>query len=301
MPEPVCDHGEVIDSTIPIEEPYDLRATLRPLHGSFRDDGWWLTDRTVDGPATLQVTRTKDRVIGRAWGAGAEHLLGRLGDIVGLFDDPSSFVTDHPVVGPLHRRQQGVRLGRTFRVFPELVIAITGQKVTGAEAHRAMAGLRRGYSGPAPGPRDDLTLPPDPAEMAESPYWDYHELHIEKKRADVLRRVAADHEKFDTWAGSDLGAISRVLGAYPGVGPWTVAETLLRSHGDSDAVSVGDYHLKNMVVFHLTGRPRGTDEEMVELLEEFRPHRARVVRLLHGLGHAPKYGPRSTPRNITAM
>jgi uncharacterized damage-inducible protein DinB len=38
---------------------------------------------------------------------------------------------------------------------------------------------------------------------------------------------------------------------------------------------------------------------MVELLEEFRPHRGRVARLLHQLGHAPKYGPRTAPRNIT--
>lgn len=291
----------MIESSLPIEGPYDLRGTLRTLHGSFRDDGWWLTDRTLEGPATLQVTRTKDAVLGRAWGPGAHHLLGRLGDIVGTSDDPSSFVTGHPIVAPLHRRQPGVRLGRTFRVFPELVIAVTGQKVTGAEAHRAMAGLHRRFSGPAPGPRSDLVLPPDPEAMAASPYWDFHELHIEKKRADVLRRIARDHEKFEPWAGYDVTEVARALTAYPGIGPWTVAEILLRSHGDSDAVSVGDYHLKNMVVFHLTGRPRGDDEEMVELLEEFRPHRARVVRLLHGLGHAPKYGPRSTPRNITAM
>ena len=44
------------------------------------------------------------------------------------------------------------------------------------------------------------------------------------------------------------------------------------SHGDADAVAVGDYHLKNVVAWHLLeGRPRGTDEEMMELLEPFRP------------------------------
>jgi hypothetical protein len=55
------------------------------------------------------------------------------------------------------------------------------------------------------------------------------------------------------------------------------------------------------VVYHLTGRPRGSDEEMMELLEEFRPHRGRVSRLLHTLGHEPKFGPRMEPRDITRM
>ena len=52
---------------------------------------------------------------------------------------------------------------------------------------------------------------------------------------------------------------------------WTSAETVVVSHGDTDAVSVGDFHHKNEVAWHLTGRPRGTDEEMVKLLEEFDP------------------------------
>lgn len=301
MPIPVCDHEMMIEASLPVTGSYDLRGTLRPLHGSFRDDGWWLTDRTPEGPATLQVVRTREEIVGRAWGSGAGHLLDRLPDIVGASDDPSLFATEHPIVAPLHRRHQGVRLGRTFRVFPELVIAVTGQKVTGAEAHRAMSALQRRFSATAPGPRADLVLPPDPTSIAQAPYWEFHELHIEKKRADLLRRIAADRERIGRMAEVEVSEATLALAAYPGIGPWTVAETLLRSHGDPDAVSVGDYHLKNMVVFHLTGRSRGSDEEMVELLEEFRPHRARVVRLLHSLGHAPKFGPRSTPRNISSM
>jgi 3-methyladenine DNA glycosylase/8-oxoguanine DNA glycosylase len=73
------------------------------------------------------------------------------------------------------------------------------------------------------------------------------------------------------------------------------------SHGDSDAVSVGDYHLKNIVAWHLAGRPRGTDEEMLALLEPFRPHRGRVIRLLETVGHAPVFGARMPLRNIADM
>jgi 3-methyladenine DNA glycosylase/8-oxoguanine DNA glycosylase len=63
--------------------------------------------------------------------------------------------------------------------------------------------------------------------------------------------------------------------------------------GDPDAVAVGDYHLKNVIVHAFTGRPRGTDEEMMELLEPYTGQRGRVVKLLLLDGHrAPKFGPR---------
>ena len=85
------------------------------------------------------------------------------------------------------------------------------------------------------------------------------------------------------------------LAALPGVGAWTVAEVALRALGDADAVSVGDYHLKNVVAWNLAGKPRGTDDEMLELLEPFRPHRGRALMLIQRGGSTPpKYGPRLT-------
>ena len=50
--------------------------------------------------------------------------------------------------------------------------------------------------------------------------------------------------------------------------------------GDSDAVATGDLHLPHMVAWALAGERRGSDERMLELLEPFRGHRARVLRLL---------------------
>ena len=86
-----------------------------------------------------------------------------------------------------------MRFGKTGLVFDALVTAITGQKVTGAEAAAAGAGLRRVFADDAPGPNSGLRLPPDPDRMAAAPYWAYHELHLERRRAETLRRVAADH------------------------------------------------------------------------------------------------------------
>jgi 3-methyladenine DNA glycosylase/8-oxoguanine DNA glycosylase len=287
--------------SIPLEVPLDLRKTLAPLHGVFREGAWWYTARTVDGPATLRVARTESTLDGEAWGDGAGRLLDRLGGLGGLEDKPEMFVTEHPLLSELHRRNPGLRFATTGDVFAQLVVAIVGQKVTGTEAARAMAGLRRVFSDPAPGPDPGLRLPPDPERIAGARYWDLHPLHLEKKRAETLIRAARNARLIESLADVGPQAAAKILLSLPGVGPWTVAETLARSHGDPDQVSVGDYHIKNLVVYHLAGRARGTDEEMLGLLEEFRPNRGRVIRLLHRLGHAPKFGPRSTPRNITRI
>lgn len=286
---------------MPVIGALDLRATLRPLHGWFADDGWWLTAWTPHGSGTLRIRRTRDEVVGEAWGEGASWLLGSLGAIAGLEDDPATFSTDHPLVGELHRNNPGLRFGRTGLVFDALVVAIVGQKVTGTEAASAMRGLRRAFGEPAPGPRPGLSMSPDPGRMAAAPYWAYHELHLEKRRADVLRRAATDHKSIEALSALPPASAATVLESYSGIGPWTVAKTIVVSHGDPDQVEVGDFHTKHIVVHHLTGRSRGTDEEMLEMLEPFRPQRGRVVRLLHTLGHEPKFGPRMTPRDITTI
>lgn len=260
-----------------------------------------MTARTPDGPASLRIRRTRQHLIGEAWGQGHDWLLSRLEFISGLDDDPSSFVTDHPVVSELHRTHPGDRFGRTDLVFPALIVAICGQKVTGGEATNAMRGLRRAFSESAPGPHGHLRLPPDPEQMAAAPYHAYHGLHLEKRRADLLRQVSRQEDRIAGLREKAPKEAAQVLMSFPGISRWTAAKTIEVSHGDPDQVAVGDFHFKHIVVHHLTGRDRGTDEEMLELLEPFRPHRGRVIRLLHTLGHEPKYGPRMTPRNITRM
>lgn len=287
--------------SLPIDGALDLRPTLRPLHGRFAGDGWWLAARTPDGPGSLRVRRTRDDLIGESWGEGGGWLLSRLGAIGGLDDDPATFETEDPVVTELHRSHPGWRFGRTDLVFDSLVATICAQKVTGTEAKRAMRGLYRRFSDEAPGPNQQLRLPPDPDRMANAPYYEFHQLHLEKRRADLLRRVSRAAGEIGRLANTTSDSAARQLQSFAGISIWTSAATLATSHGDADQVPVGDFHIKHIVVHHLTGRDRGTDEEMLELLEPFRPHRGRVIRLLHTLGHEPKFGPRSTPRNITRM
>ncbi len=284
--------------TLPVEVLLDLRATLRPLHGFITTDGWWLPARTPSGPGTLHVTRESGGIHGEAWGSGADWLLERLGALCGLEDDPTAFQPGPGIVARLHHDHPGLRFAATGLVFDALLTAVCAQKVTGTEAAAASRGLRRRFSEAAPGPRR-LLLPPDPALLAAAPYEDYHVAHIERRRALVIRGLAARARQIEALSDLPVKEAVEILGALPGVGAWTVAKTIEVSHGDADQVAVGDFHLKNLVVHHLTGRDRGSDEEMVELLEPYRPHRGRVIRLLHLLDHAPAFGPRLAPRDIT--
>lgn len=258
--------------------------------------------RTPDGPATLALARSDDRIDAEAWGPGAERILDAVPGLIGLDDDRSGFEPQrHPLVAELDRRHRGLHLGRTGAVLEALIPAILEQKVTGTEAWRGMRGLIRGWGEMAPGPFG-LRLWPEPAILAAIPYHAFHPIGVERRRADLVRRVAARAVRFEEVLTMPRDAAYARLRALAGIGPWTAAEVMVRAAGDPDAVSVGDFHLPNLVAYALAGEIRGTDERMLELLEPWRGHRARVIRLLEASGiRPPAFGPRYAPRSIAAI
>lgn len=286
-----------------IAVPVDLSLNL--TLGNSRSDatgrrGWWAT-RTPVGPATVLLEHDGPRVHATAWGGGSEWILGQVPRLLGFEDKPEEFAPTHPLLRQLHKQKRGLRIGRTDRVFESIVSAILGQKIATREAHRNLRALTERFSDPAPGPLE-LTLPVDPEVIARLPYWQLHELGIERKRSDLLRfvaRRAARLEEVSTMSREE--AFAR-LTAFPGVGPWTAALVMGTALGDADAVPVGDYHLPNTVAWALAGEPRGNDHRMLALLEPYRGHRARVLRLLKaGNIHAPKYGPKTAVRSISEI
>ena len=305
--------GAVAHRELRLDGPVDVRLALRPLlRGNGdptmrfeRDGSIRRATRTAAGPATLLIRPFRDRVEAWAWGPGAEMVLDGLGALIGLEDDPGALTPRDPLVRELARRMPGVRLGRTGAVMEALVPAVLEQKVTGTEAWRGYRGLVRVYGEPAPGP-GDLRLAPDARTIAALPYHAFHPLGVERRRADTVRRAAANAARLEatvaTFASGAAATAHATLRSIPGVGPWTAAEVALRAFGDPDAVSVGDFHLKHLVSFALAGEPRGTDERMLELLEPYAGQRGRVVRLLELSGMSPpRYGPRMPIRRIEAL
>jgi 3-methyladenine DNA glycosylase/8-oxoguanine DNA glycosylase len=293
--------------TIALDAPFDLVGTLRPLaRGAgdptlrLADRRAWRTTRTPDGAATVAIVQRSETIEAEAWGPGADRALADLPTLLGLGDGPFAVADHHRVVTELARRARGLRLPRSEAVLEALVPAILEQKVTGDEARRAWRSVIRAHGSPAPGPATfRLRLPPEPAVLARLPYYAWHPFGVEQRRADLIRRVASRAAWFEATVSMALPDAYARLTALSGIGPWTAAEVAVRAFGDPDAVSVGDFHLPNLVAYALAGEPRADDARMLELLEPWRGERARVIRLLETSGiRTPRYGPRLTPRHI---
>jgi 3-methyladenine DNA glycosylase/8-oxoguanine DNA glycosylase len=252
----------------------------------------------------VEVVDAGDGLVVRGWGAGAGWALDRASSLLGLHDDPAALDALHPphrLVAELARRFAGVRLPRTERVVEALVPAILEQKVTGGEAGRVYRALVLAHGEAAPGPFG-LRLQPAPERLGAMPYYAFHPLGLERRRAETLRRVGATASRLEDLAGVPLPEARVRLAAVVGVGPWTVGEVTRMALGDPDAVSVGDFHLPSLVAFALAGEPRADDARMLELLGPYRGQRGRVVRLLEASGiEAPKRGPRMPTRSIAGI
>jgi endonuclease III len=285
-----------------LSRPLDLALTIGPigqgaslrLHGSEA----WRATLTPEGPATVHVVHVDGAVEVEAWGPGAAWAAAAAGALCGEEDDDAGFRPAHPLLADLHRRHPGLRLPKTRAVFEALVPTVLAQKVVGIEAHRSYRALVSALGEPAPGPAG-LTIPPSAKMLAATPYWTFHRFGIERRRAEVIMRAARSASRLEETIAMDLVSAHHRLEAFPGVGPWTAARVASVALGDADAVQVGDYHLPHAVGYALEGTPRSTDERMLELLEPYRGHRARVIRLIGVAGiTAPRFGPKMPLRNL---
>ncbi|MGZ8629887.1 MAG: DNA-3-methyladenine glycosylase family protein [Actinomycetota bacterium] len=292
-------------ATFPFSGPLDLRRTVLPLQRGtgdptmrMREGEMWRATRTQDGPATLHLTVEGVDLVAEAWGPGALAAIEAAPGWAGLLDDDRGFRAYHQIVADLHRRLRGTQLTRTGRPTEAMVPAVLEQKVTGLEARRAYRRLALALAEPAPGP-PGLVLPPDPAAVASMPAFRFHPFGVERRRAERLIGLCRRAEEIDALAALPAAAARKRLATFPGIGRWTAAEIARLALGDADAVSVGDYHLPNIVAWALAREPRGDDERMLELLEPYAGQRGRVQRLLEAGGvRAPAFGPRTEVRAI---
>lgn len=291
-------------SSVAFTGPVSPMLTLSPLRRGpgdpcFRvvDGVIWRTSLMPTGPVTARIGSTGSVAECEAWGAGAEEFLDGLPALLGADDDPSGFRPVEPTIVRAYQRVPHLRLGRTGRVLEALIPAIIEQRVAGKDAFRGWRLLVTKYGSPAPGPAPSgMRVPPAAEVWRRIPSWEFHRANIDPGRA---RTIVGCAQRADALERCRTAAGFRSM---PGVGEWTAAETMQRAFGDADAISVGDYHLSNMVGMTLLGH-RIDDAAMVELLEPLRPHRQRAVRLLaaSGLAHNPRYGARQAIPDLKAI
>ncbi len=295
--------GADVRARFETSRPLDLALTLAPIGqgASLRlaaGEAWRATE-TPHGAAAIHLLHRGGAVDIEAWGPGAAWAAANAPALCGEEDDDAGFSPEHPLLVQVRKRNPGLRIPKTRAVFEALVPAVLGQKVTGTEAHRSYGALVDALGALAPGPFR-LMVPPTAQVLDGTPYWSFHRFGIERRRAEVVIRAARSARRLEETVAMDIPAAHRRLEAFPGVGPWTAAHVALVALGDADAVPLGDYHLADAVGYALEGTPRSSDHRMLELLDPYRGHRARVIRLIEVSGiRPPRFGPRMPLRDIT--
>lgn len=289
-----------------LDRPLDLDAILQPLR-SGRDPswrripgGWAKATRTPAGVGVeiLAIDRAAGVLRQRAWGDGADWLAQRLPALVGLGDDDSGF--EPPAqLQRAWREHRGWRVPATGLVLETLVPVILAQKVTGKEAADGYRRLLLALGEPVGfGPWPDLLAPPEPRRWATVPSWQWHRAGVGPERSRAVVVAAGRAEAIERLCRRPSTDAQRSLRSLPGIGVWTAAEVAQRVFGDADAISVGDYHVCRDVVYALTGERDGTDEELLDLVAPYAPHRFRIQRLVElGRLGQPRRGPRFAGRD----
>lgn len=283
--------------------PLDVARTLGPLRRgqgdpTFRTDpsgALWRTTTTPDGPATLRLRRHDGLVLADGWGPGAGWALDAVPDSLGARDDPTGFAPPPGLATDTWRRNPGLRLPRTRRVWDVLTLAVLEQKVTGKESRRSWRELIAvaGVAAPGPAPTG-MRVPPTPRAVLEVPDWVWHRCGVDGPRRRTLRAAATVAHALERAVDLPGPQAVTLLRRVPGIGQWTAAEVVQRALGDADHPSVGDYHVASFVGWALVGHTLD-DDGMLAVLEPYRPHRQRVVRLLEASGYSkPRFGPRMT-------
>lgn len=300
--------GPARDRTWVPDGPLDLGLVLGPLRRgpadptfrTTRDGSVWRASRTPVGPGTLRVHGHGGEVRAEAWGPGAEWLLEQLPKMLGAADDPGAFVPRHRLVALARHRRPGLRLTRTGLVLESLIPSVLEQKVTTDEAYRAWRLLVRRFGEPAPGPAGTSERPmwvmPAARTWALIPSWEWHRAGVDDKRASTILRAVRVAARLEQAVGMPAAEAQARLEVVPGIGPWTSAEVVQRSHGAPDAVTVGDLHLPGIVGWALAGDRHADDAEMLRLLEPYAGQRHRAARLILLSGRTPARRAPKMPR-----
>jgi 3-methyladenine DNA glycosylase/8-oxoguanine DNA glycosylase len=247
---------------------------------------------TPDGPASIAVSESPGAVEVRGWGEGATWLVPHLPGLLGLVDNAAAFAPGSGVVRQLWRRFAGTHLPRFPRVFDRIVRVTLLQLVTWQEACGAWGRLVDELGEESPGPLG-VRLPPSPATLKSTPDYALVGMGVRSQQARTILRLARYAGRIEEAALLGPQTLAERLGALQGIGPWTIAYVQGNALADPDAVILGDYNLPDTVAYILAGEPRASEQRMLELLEPFRGHRFRVIRLLWMNGvSAPRRGPR---------
>lgn len=278
---------EVQATTTVVDAPgVDPGLVLSPLRMLYGDPTVRVDDReftratwTPAGPGVIAITwgAQPGRIDVTCEGEGAGWLKEGARSLLGADDDVSSFEPEG-VVGRLWARMHGDRVGATGTVWHDLTWFVVQQRIRRTDAAAQWRRLVTTFGEPVDG-HEGLYTPPDPDRLSRAAPWSLRALGIDARRAATLIEAARVADRLHLLAGQPSDKALARLGSVTGVGPWTRACLAAMTWGDADAVITGDSGIPSLITSTLAGERRGDDARMLELLEPFRPHRYRVLRL----------------------
>ena len=269
-------------------------ARLHPVHlrrtfalqafGNYDPSATWKAETltksfsTSGGVCTVTVSSTNDGILFAADGNEAKATVSELAAAAEINDGYTDFFPQHEAVASHHRQLPGLRLIRVPWLFDIACSAVLQQRVRSTDAMREWSSICSRFGQRASNGK--ITFP-SASVLSAVQLHDLQAIGIDARRARTLLLLARDMRLHPLRPEMSHEQLRLRLGRIPGVGPWTVEMILGFGASDKDALPVGDLYLPHLVSFALAGERRGTDEGMIVLLQPFRPHRFRVVRLLY--------------------
>ncbi len=200
-------------------------------------------------------------------------------NILALRIDPAPFLTavrNDPLLGPVARRNPGLRIVQSATIFEALTWAIIGQQINLTFA----IALRRTFIEQAGRAHSSgLWCYPEAADVARLAPEDLTTRKFSRSKAETLLRLArlVDSGELTLERGADVGQASAALLAVKGIGPWTVNYALLRGYGYADCSLHGDVAIR-AALQHLLGEDAKPDMARTEaLLARYAPHRTMAA------------------------
>ncbi len=251
--------------------PYDSTAEL--TQESFRKAFYYRGEA-----AAVEICRDGDSLEVIAYGADAEALAEETASGLRQDDRYATFATEDTGILRLHTLLPGLRLLRVPWLYDMTCSAILQQRIRFVDAMREWRRIvaRFGDEGPL-----GLRVFPSAATLTTVPMFELQQLGMDERRARTLLRFARETMFVPLRHPMSFAGIRQYLLRIPGIGPWTTESVMGYGAGDTDAAIPGDLHLPHLVCYALAGETEGSDERMLELLEPFRGHRFRIIRLLY--------------------
>jgi 3-methyladenine DNA glycosylase/8-oxoguanine DNA glycosylase len=279
---------------------YDPRIRLKRRYVAVRGgpDALVLAFSWIDGTVRVRVVAQ-----GACSSEDVERSIAIGRAIAAVDDDPTEFVAmtrGHGVLGAL-ALQMDPRIGSTPTVFEAFAVGVIEQLVTGAEARASVRRLWQ-IAGEAV-PKTQLRAAPTASAVKRVPMWQMHAIGVGSRRAATLREGAGRGDALERLRDVPAETAMTKLQSLPGIGPWTANIVARNGFGWADAVPVGDFHAPYTITaaFGREGLtredPKAADAALLEVLEPFRPHRARVALLLerHAIAEGGWRPPRVDP------